>query len=114
MKALSEKKDAQAEYVAAATVPMKVCRECHVSMHITDHLLESANRKLVSDVGCAAHTLRSAFHAARLNVEVNLRYIRDRAFVENTKSVMEGMEKDIERSVRNIDLQTGNLMNPKG
>jgi len=114
MKALSEKKDAQQEYISAASVPMKVCRECHVSMHITEHLAVDSNRRLISDVGCAAQTLRGAFHSARFNVEINLKYIRDRSFVDNTRDILKSMEKDIELSVRNISAGIESLMNPKG
>lgn len=114
MAALAAKQDAQKEYIAAATVPMKICRECHISLDIADHLLESANRKLLSDVGCAAHMLSAAFSSAELNVEINLRHIEDRAFVENTKKILEGMKKDIDHTAGGIRVELKKEINLEG
>ena len=103
MEALSAKRDAQKEYIAAAEVPMEICRECAVSIKISVHLLEGANRKLITDVGCAAHVLKAAFSSARLNVEVNLKCIEDRSFVENTGKELETIKKEIDSASGKIE-----------
>jgi formiminotetrahydrofolate cyclodeaminase len=95
MQALSSGKDAQEEYKAAAGAPMDICKECFVSVKIAASLLEIGNKSLITDVGCAAAVLEGAFRAAALNVEINLKKIEDPAFVEDLKSELCRMEKDI-------------------
>lgn len=75
MKALSSGKPARKAYVRAASVPLEVCKECLISIEVTRTLLVKGNRNLLTDVGCAAHMLSSAFKSARLNVLVNLKYM---------------------------------------
>lgn len=75
MKALSSGKPARRAYVKAASVPLEVCKECLVSIEVTRKLLAQGNRNLLTDVGCAAHMLASAFRSARLNVLINLKYM---------------------------------------
>jgi formiminotetrahydrofolate cyclodeaminase len=96
MEALSSKRDAQKEYIVAAAVPTEICRECNTSIGITAHLAQNANRKLMTDIGCAAYILKAAFHSARLNVEVNLKHIGDRLLVESTEKELDTIEKEID------------------
>ncbi len=111
MEALSSKSDADKEYMAAATVPMNICREAHVSMEITSYLVDNANRKLMSDVGCAAHILKSAFYAAQLNVRINLRWIKDVNFIESAENALRTMRKDIEKVDADIIQHVRNIVN---
>ncbi|MEA3489659.1 MAG: cyclodeaminase/cyclohydrolase family protein [Candidatus Omnitrophota bacterium] len=110
MDALAEKRDAQKEYKAAASVPMRICRECHISMHISEHLLENANRNLLTDIGCAVRILKAAYYSAELNAAINLGHIRDTSFAESTVKILRGMRKDIEVSVRDIQRQLAGLV----
>lgn len=89
-------KDTQEKYIRAATVPMDICRQCRESMEITIFLLENANRKLMTDVKCAAHILKAAFSSAAVNVLVNLKEIKDREFVRSMKDMLDQMRKEIE------------------
>jgi formiminotetrahydrofolate cyclodeaminase len=111
VEALSSKRDAEKEYIAAATVPMNICREAHISMDITSYLVDNANRKLISDVGCAAHILKSAFYAAQLNVQINLRWIKDVNFIESAENALRTMRKDIEKVDADIIQQVRNIIN---
>ena len=111
MDTLSKKQDAQKEYIAAATVPMKICREAHISMDITDHLIDNANRKLISDVGCAAQILNSAFYAAQLNVRINLGQVKDASFVKNADKALKTMYKDMEDADIRIINRVNNIIN---
>ena len=109
MEAIQKKEDAQKKYIAASKVPMKICHECHASMGIAAFISKSGNRNLISDVGCAGHTLRAAFDSARLNVEINLARIEDRSFVDQMQAdladLVEGFksaEQEIEINVENV------------
>jgi len=74
---------------------MKTCCQTQISLNITHHLMKNANKHLLSDVGCAAHTLKSAFMSAKLNVEVNLMYLTDESFVAEVKDELETIELEI-------------------
>jgi formiminotetrahydrofolate cyclodeaminase len=113
MGALSDKRDAQKEFCAAGAVPMKICRECHVSMDIAFQLIKDSNRNLVTDVGCAAHILKAAFNSARLNVEINLKQITDSAFVEDAEKTLRNMSKDIDHQEGEIQACLKNIMDPE-
>lgn len=94
--------NAQDEYITASRVPMKVCHECNESLEITLALVENANKKLQTDIGCAAHILKAAFYSARLNVEVNLDKIEDHKFVEDTKKTLKSMQENIDCMAKQI------------
>lgn len=93
---LSRGEDAQKEYAQAALAPMEVCRRSVESMRITDYLATSGNKKLATDVGCALHMLRSAFYSAKLNVEVNLKHIKDSSFVEEIEKELKSIKKEVD------------------
>lgn len=101
MKALSAGKAARRAYIKAASAPLEVCKECLVSIHITGMLLEKGNKHLITDVGCAARMLSSAFHSARLNVLVNLKYM-DGAFAIKAAKELETMAKYVDAEERVI------------
>ena len=102
MKALKEKKDAQARYKAAAEVPLKICRKARESMAISEQVAAKAKSGIATDIGCASHILKAAFNAARLNVNINLAHIADEAFVEEAKNDILAMSTDIETMSESI------------
>ena len=96
MEALSSGSADEGHYVGAAKVPIEVCRECHISMEVTKHLLDNANMNLVTDIGCAAHILKAAFYSAKLNVEINMKYIKDELFLKKTRDELGAIQKEID------------------
>ncbi len=113
MKVLSDKRDAQKEYCAAAAVPMKICRECYESLSIAHELIRNSNRNLVTDIGCAAHMLKAAFYSARLNVEVNLKWIKDRSFVEDAEKTLADMAEDVDKTEEEIQSALKGLLDSR-
>jgi formiminotetrahydrofolate cyclodeaminase len=83
MKSLSEKKDSREKFRDAANIPFEVCELCAGTMEITRRIFEIGNKNLVCDIGCACNFLISAFDSARLNVEINLKYIKNSKLVKN-------------------------------
>lgn len=111
MAVLKEKKDAQEEYKQAAKVPLEVCRQVRTSIAITNELVEMAKKTIASDVGCAASILKSAFHAASINVRINLKYISDVGFTQEVEEELllmqnevEGMEKEVQDNLKLKDV----------
>jgi len=91
MRSFKGGKGEQGKYMAAANIPMQVCRECVTSLEVTSLLLEDCNKNLLTDVGSAAHILNAAFFSADLNVRVNLKYIEDKNFVANSSEELDRM-----------------------
>lgn len=85
MKALSSGEDPQGAYISAASVPLEVCRLCCESIELSSFLVSNSNKNLITDVSCAAQSIKAAFYSAELNVLINLKYIKDKGFIENTK-----------------------------
>ncbi|NQT32359.1 MAG: cyclodeaminase/cyclohydrolase family protein [Candidatus Omnitrophica bacterium] len=110
MKALSEKRNAQKEYISAAAIPLEVCIESHESIGITDLLSRGSNKNLFTDVLCALHFLEAAFFSAKLNVEINLREIKDDPFVSETREKLAVMEEDVERKSAEIEARVREVL----
>lgn len=104
--ALSFKKtNAEKLFIAAAKTPYKVCEASADAIGITLRLSSAANKNLMTDVGCAAYILKSAFSSAALNVDVNLAHIRDKDFVKRRKKELRRLNKDIGRDFSKIRLK---------
>lgn len=61
----------------AMDVPLEIVRECRDVLRVLTDLVNIANPNLVSDVGVAAILAEAALRGAKLNVEINLGYIKD-------------------------------------
>ncbi|MFH1665184.1 MAG: cyclodeaminase/cyclohydrolase family protein [Candidatus Omnitrophota bacterium] len=95
MEAIASGKDVQKRYTEAAAVPLDICRECEVSTGIISGTYRETGKKLLTDAGCAVHMLRAAFYSARLNVEINLKFIEDKGYVVAAREELEALEKSI-------------------
>jgi formiminotetrahydrofolate cyclodeaminase len=58
-------------------VPLRVCRFCYEGIMLCPPLITKGNINLVSDVSVAAALLESAFASAYVNVEINLKYLKN-------------------------------------
>ncbi len=65
----------------AANIPHKICFLCQEAMIITEQIAKIGNTNLISDCGGAVHILVAAFKSADLNVRINLKYIKDKRFI---------------------------------
>ncbi len=68
----------------ALDTPLRTLRLCGDLVARLDDLVELANPNLISDVGVAAILLEAALRGAKINVEVNLAYLKDQDFVRRT------------------------------
>lgn len=80
----------------ALTVPLEVCKCCHQAIKFCPLIGEKGNVNLISDVGVAVALLASAFQSALLNVEINLKNIKDEQFILGIREILEPMEKEID------------------
>lgn len=82
----------------AAQVPLDLVAACaRLSEHLTP-LAEKGNQNLVSDVGVAAKLCQAAAECGWLNVEVNLGFIDNEAFVAAKRARLQGMLRDCQRA----------------
>ncbi len=79
-------KTMQAALKRAMEVPMKMVRLCAAQLAVTDKLVDIANPNLVSDVGVSALMAEAGMQGARLNVVINLAYLKDAELVAQTRA----------------------------
>lgn len=102
-----EQKEARSQAIQqalmqAADVPLRLAQACHrLSEHLPP-LLEKGNQNLVSDVGVAAKLCQAACECAWLNVEVNLAYLKDEAFIERTRAQIEDLLTGVRCTCREV------------
>ena len=85
-RATPEEKAARAEGIqkalrTAMDVPLRAFRICTRLCGTLQELAEIANPNLISDVGVAAIIILAGIEGSKLNVEINLKYLKDEAFV---------------------------------
>ena len=68
--------------VLAASVPEEILSLCGRAMDAIDRIARIGSPLAVSDAGCAAALTRAAGEAAYLNIAVNAKYMKNRAFAE--------------------------------
>jgi len=78
----------------AMSVPLRICQGAHRAIKLCDPLAEKGNRNLLSDVDCGREMLICAYKAALLNVEINLKSIKDAGLVDKTRKTLETMKGD--------------------
>ena len=78
----------------ALDAPLKTLRQCHRLVGLLDRLVETANPNLISDVGVAAILLEAALRGAKINVEINLAYLKDQDFVRQTASEIDAAARE--------------------
>ena len=74
----------QSALKVALDTPLRTVRLCGDLVARLDDLVELANPNLISDVGVAAILLEAALRGAKINVEINLAYLKDQDFVRRT------------------------------
>jgi formiminotetrahydrofolate cyclodeaminase len=73
---------------AACSVPMEIMRKSCEGIKIHHRMGQIGSTLAISDIGCGVVFLKAALVAASLNVQINLRAIRDLAFVKATADEM--------------------------
>ncbi|MGH2441590.1 MAG: cyclodeaminase/cyclohydrolase family protein [Chloroflexota bacterium] len=72
----------------AATPPLESMRIAAEVLQLAGELVGIGNPAAVSDVGTAALAARAGFHAARLNVEINLAAVEDKAWSSGVSAML--------------------------
>ena len=70
----------------ATLVPFEIMDKCAETLPLLEKLAEKGSALAVSDAGCGAALSKAAILAAWLNVRINIRLIKDEAFVLGSES----------------------------
>ncbi|GIW08290.1 MAG: formiminotransferase-cyclodeaminase [Dehalococcoidia bacterium] len=76
----------QSALKAASDPPLRMVEAARQVLDLSVPAAQRGNANLVSDAAVAAYLALAAMHGARLNVEINLRSIKDEAFVHAARS----------------------------
>jgi formiminotetrahydrofolate cyclodeaminase len=77
----------------AASVPVRILDDASQAILLLEEFAEKGSKLAVSDAGCGASLCRSAMEGAALNVFINTKMMKDRAYAEklnlHVKNVLE-------------------------
>ncbi len=104
-KAIKECKDdaeLEAAYKEAAKPPYEVCNLCTECLKLCEELADRGNKNLITDVAIATICLEGAFFAAKYNVYINLKYIKDTDFIGEMHKVLQPLEEELPKIKEDI------------
>ena len=102
-RATEEEKAARAEAMQsalreAAEVPLSIAAHCAELLDLTPPIAEKGNANVVSDAATAAHLAFAALHSALVNVNINLKFLKDEEYVTEGKGRVDALIMAAERS----------------
>ena len=75
----------------ASQVPFEIVCKCCEALEIIEIYAKKGSVLAISDVGCASAICKAALESAALNVYVNTKVMKDRAFAENMNKEVDAM-----------------------
>ncbi len=82
----------------AAEVPFAIAALCADLLELAAPIAEKGNPNVVSDAATAAHLAHAALNCALVNVDINLKWLNDDAFVTETKADVAALRETAEKS----------------
>jgi len=104
-KIMKETKDAarlDAAFKNALKPPYDVCLISAECLRLCNELAECGNKNLVTDTAIAAISLEGAFFAAKYNVYINMKYIKDMDFIGKIHAVLQPLEEELPKLKEDI------------
>src|SRR6202167_1149946 len=100
-----EQQEARSAAIAAATAgaahpPADVVRLALLLVSLAEELLPAGNRNVITDVAAAAEAARAAAVTAQVNIEVNLRGLKDPSVLSELASMAEVTDDVVARADR--------------
>jgi len=81
----------------AMRVPLDIMRRCADVAGAADRIARIGNANLITDAGVSAILAEAACAAARLNVEVNLKFLDDAELRRSTDAEMDGLTQRVQQ-----------------
>ena len=82
-------------YKEALKPPYEVCKIAADCLKLCNELVECGNKNLITDTAIAVICLEGAFFAAKYNVYINLKYIKDMDFIGKVHKVLQPLEEEL-------------------
>ncbi|MDR4508904.1 MAG: cyclodeaminase/cyclohydrolase family protein [Candidatus Brocadiaceae bacterium] len=82
--------------IRATEVPVQTTRCCLSLLQLIRELVDIVVPKVISDVGVAGILTEAALQCAKLNVDINLKYIQNQEIVKKVRSEINSVEKRAE------------------
>ena len=82
-------------YKEAVKPPYEVCVISAECLKLCEELVKCGNKNLITDTAIAAICLEGAFFAAKYNVYINLKQIKDMDFIEEIHKVLQPLEEEL-------------------
>jgi len=102
MKECKDPAKLDAFYREAAKPPYEVCKISAECLKLCEELAGRSNKRLITDVAIAAICLEGAFFAAKYNVYINLKYIKDMDFIGEIHKVLQPLEEELPKLKEDI------------
>jgi len=90
----------RALYKKAAEVPLEVTRVIESAALRARKLMPLCSSRIISDLVESLFLMEAAYKCARLNVEANLKYIKDRLYVKDVEKRLDKAEGIIKKAVK--------------
>ena len=88
----------QAALRGAVEVPLTIAALCAELLELTPPIAEKGNANVVSDAATASHLAFAALHSALVNVNINLKFLKDDEFVKEGRGKVAALTVSAERS----------------
>ncbi len=82
----------------AAEVPFAIASLCVDTLDLTPAIADKGNVNVVSDAATAAHLAFAALHCALVNVNINLKFLKDSAYVAEGREKVEALTAVAQKS----------------
>jgi len=86
----------------AARVPLIVAGRCMHIIRLSDTTARICNQNAISDVGVAALLAYASLRSAALNVNINLKSIKDEEFNHETRTEIEDLKSEAEKQMNGV------------
>ncbi|MFO8007588.1 MAG: cyclodeaminase/cyclohydrolase family protein [Candidatus Brocadiia bacterium] len=96
----------------AMAAPFDIMHQCVGVARLADRLVEIGNRNLITDVGVSAILAGAACAAARLNVEVNLKFLKDPDLARETTAEMDEMSREVHECRERVCARVADYLSP--
>jgi formiminotetrahydrofolate cyclodeaminase len=92
----------------ALMVPFNVMQQCANVAEAAAELVDIANRNLLTDVGVSGILAEAACSAARLNVDINIKYLKDQSLIDDIVPQANELLDTTRTCRKNIDAEMQN------
>ena len=94
----------------ALNVPLEVTRLCLRAIRLCPPLVKKGNRNLISDVAVAAILLEAGFSSASFNIWINLKYLKDKIWVNRIIKELNKKKNFITKTRQNLEVRIDEII----